>query len=140
MTLEKLLLKYPDAVTFKFGDGKLLSESLLELVRSGKKTATCEALRYFEQANEPLPTVGRKDIALTWDGTPALVVETTDVVVRRFCDVDEAFALKEGENEDLAGWRRDHEAYYRRNGGFDERMMVVCEQFELVEDFADSDH
>ena len=139
MTLDELRSEYPEAVAFTFGDSESLSEWLLELVRSGRKTATCEALRYFENTNEPLPAVGRRDIALNWDGTPALVIQTTEVVLRRFCDVDEAFALKEGENEDLAGWRRDHEAYFERNGGFDEKMMVVCEQFELVHDLANGE-
>lgn len=82
-----------------------------------------------------MPEVGRRDTALNWDGTPALVIETLEVTQRRFCDVEEDFALAEGENDDLEGWRRDHRAYFARNGGFDGEMMLVCERFRLVEDY-----
>ena len=90
--------RFPDAETFKFGDSEGLSQRLIALVRFGKKTATCGALRDFEDGGEALPVVGRRDIALNWDGSPALGVETTEVTVQKFCDVTEAFALAEGEN------------------------------------------
>ena len=133
MKLEDLLKKYPDATTFKFGDGASLSASLLRLIREGKKTATCGALHEFTEGHEDMPVEGRCDIALNWDGTPALVIRTVAVDIKRFCDVDEEFALLEGENDSLAGWRSDHQAYFERNGGFDEEMLLVCEQFEVVE-------
>ncbi|MEJ2019298.1 MAG: ASCH domain-containing protein, partial [Maritimibacter sp.] len=42
----------------------------------------------------------------------------------------------EGEDDDLAGWQKGHEAFFTRNGGFDPEMMLVFEHFELVEDLA----
>ncbi|MDX1509443.1 MAG: ASCH domain-containing protein, partial [Woeseiaceae bacterium] len=106
------------------------------LVRQGKKTATCGGLHEYGDGGEAMPEVGRRDIALNWDGTPALIIETVAIEHSRFCDVDENFALAEGENEDLAGWRRDHQAYFERTGYFDEEMPVVCERFKLIHDFA----
>jgi len=135
MTLNDAKAKYPGAETFTFGDSESLSQALLTLVKSGKKTATCGALRDFQADGEAMPTVGRQDIALNWDGTPALVIETVSVEQRRYCDVDETFALAEGENETLEGWQKDHKVYFERNGGFDPEMMLVCERFKLVEDF-----
>ncbi|EFO33467.1 putative cytoplasmic protein [Roseibium sp. TrichSKD4] len=134
MTLEQLKTRYPDAETFTFGDSEALCEELLSLVRAGKKTATCGALHDFQEGGEALPVVGRKDISLHWDGRPALVIETVEVIIRRFCDVDESFALAEGENETLEGWRKDHRAYFERNGGCTEEMELVCERFKLIED------
>lgn len=119
------------AVGFKFGDSRALCERLLALVRSGAKTASCGALRDFE-AGEPMPQVGRRDIAQDWDGKPALVIETTEVTVQRFCDVPEDFALAEGEG-DFDDWRQGHIAYFSRNGGYDPEMLLVCERFRLVE-------
>lgn len=136
MELDEALRRYPGAATFKFGDGPELCAALLELVRTGRKTATCGALREFEEEGEAMPAVGRRDIALNWDGTPALVIETESVALERYCDVGESFALAEGENDSLAGWREDHRDYFTRNGGFDPEMMLVCERFRLVEDFA----
>ena len=132
MTLAEVLAKYPGAVTFTYGDSKRLCDEILPLVRSEKKTATCGALRDFGDNGEPMPVVGRRDVALNWDGTPALVIETTAVSVQRFCDVDEAFALAEGENDSLDGWREDHQRYFERNGGFSPTMELVCERFRLV--------
>lgn len=126
-----LRARYPDAETFSFGDGPELCAALTGLVRAGQKTATCGALRDFD--HEPLPVVGRQDIVLNWDGTPALVIETLEVTQRRFCDVPEEFALAEGEG-DFASWQKHHRSFFQRNGGFDPQMMLVCERFRLVED------
>lgn len=122
-------------VTFTFGDNEDLCNKLLQLVRSGRKTATCEALRKFGDGGEDMPVVGRRDVALNWDDTPALLIETLEVTQMRFCDVDESFALSEGENDDLDGWRRDHQKYFERTGGFDPEMMLVCERFRLVHEY-----
>lgn len=134
MTLEQLIQKYPGAETFRFGDGPDLCAALINLVREGRKTATCGSLESFTTGGEAMPEPGRRDIALNWDGTPALVIETTEVTIRRFCDVNEDFALAEGENEDVAGWRRDHQTFFERNGGFAPEMELVCERFRVVED------
>ena len=135
VTMEELKARYPGLESFRFGDGPEMSAELIALVRSGAKTATCGALRDFE-AGEPMPKVGRRDVALNWDGSPALMIETTEVTQRRFCDMDAGFALAEGENETLEGWQADHRRYFERNGGWEPDMMLVCERFRLVEDFA----
>jgi uncharacterized protein YhfF len=133
-TLEEVRARYPGAVTFAFGDSRALCDELLALVRAGRKTATCGALRDFE-AGEAMPVVGRKDIALDWEGQPALVIETVGVEIRLFSEVDADFALAEGEDETLEGWRDGHRRYFERNGGWDPDMALVCERFRLVEDF-----
>lgn len=120
-----------EPVGFKFGDSRELCDQLLALVRSGAKTATCGALRDFE-AGEEIPVVGRCDVALDWDGTPALMIETTEVTVHRFRDVPEDFALAEGKGN-FEDWKRGHIDFFTRNGGFDPDMQLVCERFRLVE-------
>ncbi|MFV0302112.1 MAG: ASCH domain-containing protein [Paracoccus sp. (in: a-proteobacteria)] len=119
-------------VGFTFGDSRELCDRLLALVRSGAKTATCGALRDFTEGGEAMPVIGRRDVALDWDGRPALLIETVEVVIRRFCDVPEDFALAEGEG-DFDEWKRGHIAFFTRNGGFDPAMELVCERFRLVE-------
>lgn len=133
--IEALKDRYPTAVTVKFGDSAALSAALVSGIRSGKKAATCGALRDFE-AGEPLPSVGRRDIVLAWDGSPELVIETVEVVQCSFEEVTEAMALAEGENDDLEGWRSDHRDFFQRNGGFSSQMQVVWERFTLIEDLA----
>ena len=133
--LEALKLRYPGAETFKFGDSASLSETLLSLVRSGRKVATCSALRDLEKG-EPVPVIGRRDIALNWDDTPALVIETVELIECRFDEVTEEMALAEGEDDSLEAWRAGHASYFERNGGFSPDMMIVWERFVLVEDLS----
>ena len=136
-TLEDVKTRYPGAQTFKFGDSATMSAELLALVRAGVKTATCGALRDYPEGSADMPVKGRRDIALEWDDRPALVIETVEVSICRYCDVSEDFALAEGENETLEGWREDHRRYFERNGGFDPEMELVCERFHMVEDLAE---
>jgi uncharacterized protein YhfF len=132
--LAALRARYPGAETFTFGDDRALCDTLLALVRSGRKTATCGARAAFGAEGEPMPRVGRRDIALDWDGAPALVIETVEVTERRFDEVDADFALAEGEDDDLEGWRAGHRAFFERNGGWRPDMILVCERFRMVED------
>jgi uncharacterized protein YhfF len=135
ITLDDAKARYPGAATFMFGDNQRLCDELLRLVRSGRKTATCNALSEIESGSEQMPVVGRRDIALNWDGTPALIIETLDIALKHYSDVDADFALAEGENDSLEGWQEDHRIYFDRNGGFAPDMMLVCERFRVVEDF-----
>lgn len=135
--MEDLQVTYPGAGTFKFGDSAKLSAELIALVRAGKKRATCGAWAEFADEPAAMPKVGRCDIAANWDGTPALVIRTVRLDKVRFCDVTEELALAEGENDTLEGWRAGHQAYFERNGGFDPEMLLLFEQFEVVEDLAD---
>ena len=135
--LRAVLGRYPGAETFRFGDGPELNRRLLDLVRQGRKTATCGALGDYDGpggAARPIP--GRHDVALDWDGRPSLVIQTTEVFVCRFDEVTWDFAKDEGENDDLEGWRRDHRTYFERTGAFAEDMALLCERFRLVEDLA----
>ncbi|MVA24002.1 ASCH domain-containing protein [Agrobacterium vitis] len=123
-----------DAVTFAFGDSPELADQLLGLVLAGKKTATCGALRDFGPKGEPIPVVGRRDVVLDGAGRAAAVIETVEVTIRRFDEVDAAFAHDEGEDDQtLEAWRVGHEVYFARNGGFTPDMELVCERFRLVD-------
>lgn len=130
---------YADAVTFAFGDSPELADELLALVVSGRKTATCGALRDFG-GSEPVPVVGRRDVVLDGRGRRAAVIETVEAVVRRFDEVDADFARDEGEGDlSFEYWRDVHRAYFERNGGFSPDMELVCERFRLVEVFGEND-
>ena len=135
--MEDLQDVYPGAGTFKFGGSAEMCNRLNALVRAGTKTASCDALANFQTEPEAMPKLGRCDIATDWDDVPALVTRTVRLEQIRFCDVGEAAALAEGENADLAGWRKHHKAFFERNGGFDPEMLLLFEHFELVEDLAD---
>lgn len=81
-----------------------------------------------------LPVVGRRDIVIDGKGRPAARIETVEVTVRRFSEIDEQFAHDEGEGlRTLEEWRNAHRDYFERNGGFSPDMELVCERFRLIE-------
>ena len=122
------------AVAFSFGDSPEMADELLALVLAGTKTATCGAARDFADGSPDKPVVGRRDVVLDGRGRRAAVIETVEVTIRRFDEVDEAFAHDEGEGfRTLPEWREGHKKYFERNGGFSPDMELVCERFRLVE-------
>ena len=132
--------RYADAITFSFGDSPEMAEELLALVLAGTKTATCGALRDFPEGSDTRPQVGRLDVMLDGRGRRAAVIETVEVTVRRFDEVDERFAFDEGEGfRTLADWREGHRSYFERNGGFSPDMELLCERFRLVETLTTED-
>jgi uncharacterized protein YhfF len=120
-----------EQVKFSFGDSPELADSLLALVLAGKKTATCGALRDYEQGKEAMPAVGRRDIVLNGAGEEACVIETLSLETKRFDEIEPSFTDLEGEGP-YSEWRAEHEAYFARNGGFAPDMKLVCETFRVV--------
>ena len=134
-TLQEIIDANPEAETFRVGDSEALCREILVLVRSGKKTVTCEAASAFGKGGDVWPEVGRQDVALNCDGTPAVMLETVEVTTRRFGDMDEEFVAAQGEFRNLAHWRAGYEAYFRRAGVFSQDMELMCERFRMVENF-----
>jgi len=135
--MEDLQDTYPGAGTFMFGDTAKSTAAQTELVRAGKKSANCEAAAEFTDDPAALPKVGRCDIAANWDGSPALVIRTTQVDEVRFCDVTLDMAQADGPYHTLKDWRKAREAYFQRSGGFAHDMPLIFEHFEVVEDLND---
>ncbi|PVH30072.1 ASCH domain-containing protein [Pararhodobacter oceanensis] len=135
-TLQQIIDANPEAETFRFGDSAALCNQILALVRSGAKTATCEALSVYTEGEDAYPEVGRRDVALNWDGTPAVMIETIEVTTRRFDEMDAEFTAAQGQFRDLEDWRKSYSAYFSKHGQFAPDMMLMCERFRVVEDYA----
>lgn len=125
--------RYPDALKGEYGDSETLCEELVALICAGHKKATCGALRDYEAEGLATPKAGDIEIVLHWDETPAAVVRITEVFQCAFQDVTEDFALAEGEDDSLDGWRAGHRTFFERTGGWSPDMPLVCQRFELVE-------
>lgn len=123
-------LPLPEA--WRFGDRPDMAERLAALVLDGTKTATCP--RYL---GENLAGEGGPTILLDGRGQPLCVVETTELTVRRYKDVDAQFAWEEGEGDrSLEYWRRAHWNFFMREGeqeGYEvsEEMLLLCERFSI---------
>ncbi len=135
-TLQQIVDANPDAETFRFGDNPKLCADIIALVRAGKKTATCEAASAYGAGGDAYPEVGRRDIALNWDGTPAFMIETVEVSTRRFSEMDAEFVAAQGEFRDLNDWRASAIEIRLVTCAFKPDMKLMCERFTLIEDYA----
>lgn len=125
--------------SFTFGDTPELADELLNLVLIGQKTATCGYLYYYETEGVPVPQAGDRYVILDGAGKPGCVVEMVDVSIRRFNEIDEVWAVLEGEGDlSLEHWQREHKAYFERLGVFSSQMELVCEYFKLIKVFKQS--
>ena len=121
-----------------WGDSPELADELGDLIARGIKTATCSALWEWEAEDKPIPREGLITIVLDGRGEPLCIVETTEVMVRKYNEVDSDFAQAEGEGDfSLGYWREAHKNYFSRNlpkvgREFSEDMPLVCERFQLI--------
>jgi uncharacterized protein YhfF len=121
-----------------WGDSPRMADELGALISDGTKTATCSALWEYEAEGEPLPHIGLKTIVLDGNDTPLCIVETTEVEVRPYDEVDARFAYEEGEgDQSLAYWREAHWRFFSRtlpNVGKEPTMdmPLVCERFRVI--------
>jgi uncharacterized protein YhfF len=121
-----------------FGDSPEMAEELGRLVVEGTKTATCSAVWEYEAENEPIPQAGELSIVTGGQGEPLCIIETVEVTIKPYNEVDAQFAYKEGEGDrSLAYWREAHFNFFSRSlpqvgREFSETMPLVCERFRVV--------
>src|SRR5262249_18309017 len=73
---------------FAFGDSAALADELAALVVAGKKRATASLPVQFESEGVAPPAAGEVSIVLRGDGTPVAIIETTDIRLVPFGEVD----------------------------------------------------
>jgi len=124
--------------SWAFGDSADLADRLLEYVISGAKRATCGSLDGYQARGDLVPFVGEYSVVLDGSGNARCVLQTTEIRIVAFEDVDDSFAADEGEGDrSLESWRRGHAAYFERElTGLglttSPRMPLVCERFALL--------
>lgn len=122
----------------QFGDNSVLANELGNLILKGVKTATCSALWEWEAEGHEIPKVGLKTIVLDGNDNPLCIIETMEVAIQAFRDVDAQFAFEEGEDDrSLESWRREHWKYFSRvlpkvGRQPSPEMLLVCERFRVV--------
>lgn len=125
-------------VAEQFGDNPDLANRLGSLIVAGTKTATCSALWEWEAEDKPIAEAGLMTIVLDGADEPLCIIETTEVTIRRYDEVDAIFAAEEGEGDrSLEYWRTAHWNFFSRTlprigkqATLD--MPLVCERFRVV--------
>ena len=121
-----------------WGDSPEMSDELGELIARGIKTATCSALWEWEAEGNPIPQKGQITVVVNGEGHPLCIVETTEVTIRQYNEVDSDFAQAEGEGDfSLDYWREAHRNFFSRTlqkigREFKEDMPLVCERFQVI--------
>lgn len=121
-----------------FGLDKKDAEELSELVLQGKKRATASLIWEYESNPQDAPILDGFSVVTDFEGNPKCVVQTTELRVVPFNEVDAEFAFDEGEgNQSLDYWRQIHWDYFSRRCAAigknpDLEMPVNCERFKLL--------
>jgi uncharacterized protein YhfF len=121
-----------------WGDSPAMADELGGLIVSGIKTATCSALCEWEVEGAPIPEAGLLTIVLDGRQKPLCIVETVEVFIRKYNEVDADFAREEGEGDlSLNYWRAAHRSFFARvlpkiGKEFSEDMPLVCERFRVI--------
>ena len=82
-----------------WGDSPAMADELGALIVQGTKTATCSAVWEWETEGNPIPQPGMITIALDGRGEPLCIVETIEITIRNYNEVDADFARDEGEGD-----------------------------------------
>ena len=121
-----------------WGDSPEMADELGTLIAQGAKTGTCSALWEWEAEGNPIPEKGLITIVLNGNDEPLCIVETTEVFISNYNEVDADFARAEGEGDlSLEYWRKAHRNFFSRTlpkigKEFSEEMLLVCEGFKLI--------
>jgi len=121
-----------------WGDSPAMADELGALIVQGIKTATCSALWEWEAEDNSIPQNGLITIALDGRGEPLCIVETVDVMIRKYDKVDAEFARDEGEGDlSLNYLRQAHKNFFSRvlpkfGKEFSKEMPLVCERFRVI--------
>lgn len=123
---------------FHFGNDERLANVCANLVMSGIKTATSSLLWEHEATGKPLPQVGDLSIVTDWNSEPVCIIETIELRIVPFNEVDERFVYHYGEGDrSMNWWHKNMWDYYSvecaslgRAPASD--MPVVCERFQVV--------
>jgi len=123
---------------FHFHDNEQGALELAQLVLAGVKRGTASLVWTYEHDQKRPPWIGCLSVMTDWHGTPLGIIETSKIEAVPFEEVAAEFAAIEGEGDkSLHYWSEGHWNYFTREckriGRIpDRRMLVLCEQFELV--------
>lgn len=124
---------------FAFGTSPESATELAALVKAGIKTATSSLAWSYEHDRKPLPRPGDLSIVLDGGGTPVCLIETTEIRIIPFSQVDPQFAFDGGEDDrSLESWREGYWTYIiaecnRIGRSPTPDVPMVCERFRLVD-------
>ena len=141
MNAEEMWQAFPDKkaddtyLAWQYGCAQ---DKMAQLTLQGTKTATASSYPVYKAENEPVPAVGDYSIILDSQNQAVCIIQTTQIDIVPFYQVDEEQAYLEGEGDrTLTYWREVHRTFFESemqsiHQKFTEDMLVVCERFKIV--------
>jgi len=129
---------HDDYEVVSMGDSPAMADELVDLIVRGLKRATACLLRDVTVRGDPMPIVGSHVMVIDGAGRSHCIWQTTEVTIKPFAEVDDAFAWDEGEGDrSRADWLDGHRRYFERQAAregfvFDDRTATVFERFAVV--------
>jgi uncharacterized protein YhfF len=110
---------------------------LAQLVIDGIKTASSNTNHFFEQPNRHMPQIGDYNIILNKEFRPVCCIQITAVKTCMYEEVDEAFAIAEGDGS-YENWDAIHTDYFSEqlaaaNLVFHRQTLLLCQSFQLID-------
>ena len=114
-----------------------VSDELIALVLSGKKTAFFTSWATYAIDKEPLPISGELYIVVDRAINPRCVIETESVNIVPFNEVTWPMAQREGEDESLEVWKEKKQEYLDDEGAilgfeFTPDIKLVYQTFRVI--------
>lgn len=141
MNAEEMWQAFPDKKaddTYLVWQYGCAQDKLAQLTLQGTKTATASSYPVYKAENEPVPAVGDYSVILDSQNQAVCIIQTTQIDIVPFYQVDEEQAYLEGEGDrTLTYWREVHRTFFESemqsiHQEFTEDMLVVCERFKIV--------
>jgi uncharacterized protein YhfF len=123
---------------FHFGSSRESARQITPLVLQRIKTATGSLLWAYEAEGRPVPKAGDYSIVTNGKDDPVCIIQTWQVNIIPYDEVDEQFAHDGGEEDrSLESWRRIYWDYLvvecaRIGREPSPQTPLVCERFRLV--------
>lgn len=134
--LEDAFAKEPKVICFS--DDEKTANTAIKLIAKGIKKATTHSLLVLQMKKKKLPKIGDFTIVTDTSGKAKCIIRTTQVRLKPFFSVDEAYVSMESDSgKNLTEWKKNQwdnftkelEPFARKPR---ESMIVVCEKFEKV--------
>lgn len=114
-----------------------VSDELITLILTNKKTAIFSSWATYTIDQEPLPISGELYIVLDRAGKPQCVIEIDSVNILPFNEITWEMAQKEGEDENLDEWRTKYREYLEDEGSilgfeFTPDIKLVYQTFHVI--------
>jgi uncharacterized protein YhfF len=115
-----------------------MADELGGLIVQGTKTGTCSSLWEWEAEGNSIPEQGLVTIVLDGRGEPLCIVQSIEVFICNYNEVDADFARAEGEGDlSLEYWREAHKNFFSRTlpkigKEFSEEMPLACERLKSI--------